>query len=81
MSQAEDLNRFREIQRPPSRRRLSIAAAADLVGVAKSSWQRWEHGEEPPPWLGWALAAIVFGLPKWPATDGRPETDEDRKTR
>ncbi len=47
-------------------RKLSFAQMSDLTGIHRTSLSKWEAGEgDAPPWLGFVLGAIAYGLPAY----------------
>lgn len=44
----------------------SHSEAARRTGTHRNSWRKWEAVDgKPPEWLGYALAAVAYGLPAY----------------
>lgn len=57
----EDIRRWREMSG------YSQGEAAAALGVSTRTIEDWESGRRnPPPYLGLAVAALLYGLPPWP---------------
>lgn len=48
-----------------SRMGWSVRKACRELGISQNRWRRMVEGGAIPPMLGYACAALAFGLPQW----------------